>query len=117
MVGVDDSPAAQVALDWAARDTEMRKIPLTLVHAISPDVATWLDMPLPPGLARWQNDHGRRLLDEATKVIDEACRHGGPSEVRIELLASAAVPTLVDLSKDAKMVVTASRSRSRSRGK
>jgi nucleotide-binding universal stress UspA family protein len=51
VVGVDDSPAAKVAVDWAARDAELRNIPLTLVHAISPDVATWLDMPLPAGLA------------------------------------------------------------------
>lgn len=33
IVGIDDSPAAQVAVRWAARDAELRKIPLTLVHA------------------------------------------------------------------------------------
>lgn len=42
IVGIDDSPAAQVAVRWAARDAELRKIPLTLVHAVSPEVATWL---------------------------------------------------------------------------
>ncbi|KLO33489.1 universal stress protein [Mycobacterium haemophilum] len=109
VVGVDDSPAAKVALRWAARDAELRKVPLTLVHAISPEVATWSDLPLPPGLARWQQDHGRRLLDDATKVVEEACQRGGPAEVRTELLASSAVPMLVDLSKDAQMVVTGSR--------
>lgn len=36
IVGIDDSPAAQVAVRWAARDAELRKIPLTLVHAVSP---------------------------------------------------------------------------------
>lgn len=40
IVGIDDSPAAQVAVRWAARDAELRKIPLTLVHAVSPEVAT-----------------------------------------------------------------------------
>ncbi|HYB35828.1 MAG TPA: universal stress protein [Mycobacterium sp.] len=113
VVGVDDSPAAKVALYWAARDAELRNIPLTLVHAISPDVATWLDMPLPPGLARWQKDHGRRLLDNAVKVVDETCQRSGPAEVRTELLASAAVPTLIDLSKDAELVVTGSRGSSK----
>lgn len=108
VVGVDDSAAAKVAVQWAARDAELRKIPLTLVHAISPEVATWLDIPLPPGLARWQKDHGRRVLDEALKIVAEASQRGGPAAVHTEVLSSAAVPTLIDLSKDAELVVTGS---------
>jgi nucleotide-binding universal stress UspA family protein len=109
VVGVDDSPAAKVAVYWAARDAELRNIPLTLVHAISPNMTTWRDTPLPPGLARWQNDHGRRLLDDAAKFVAEACRSGGPADVRTEVLSSPAVPALVDLSEDAELVVTGSR--------
>ncbi|MBS4729325.1 universal stress protein [Mycobacterium sp. SM1] len=109
VVGVDDSPAAKVAVYWAARDAELRHLPLTLVHAVSPNLATWLDVPLPPGLARWQQDHGRRLLDDAAKVVAEACRSGGPAGVRTELLSSPAVPALLDLSKNAELVVTGSR--------
>ena len=109
VVGVDESPAAKVAVQWAARDAELRKIPLTLVHATSPEVATWPNVRLPAGLARWHRDHGRRLVDDAFKVVEEACQHGGPAEVHTEILPSAAVPTLVDLSKDAEMVVTGCR--------
>ena len=105
VVGVDESPAAKVAVQWAARDAELRKIPLTLVHATSPEVATWPNVRLPAGLARWHRDHGRRLVDDAFKVAEEATQHGGPAEVHTEILPSAAVPTLVDLSKDAEMVV------------
>ena len=105
VVGVDESPAAKVAVRWAARDAELRKIPLTLVHATSPEVATWPNVRLPAGLARWNRDHGRRLVDDAFKVAEEATQHGGPAEVHTEILPSAAVPTLVDLSKDAEMVV------------
>jgi len=105
VVGVDESPAAKVAVRWAARDAELRKIPLTLVHATSPEVATWPNVRLPAGLARWNRDHGRRLLDDAFKVAEEATQHGGPAEVHTEILPSAAVPTLVDLSKDAEMLV------------
>lgn len=47
VVGVDDSPAAKVAVYWAARDAGMRNISLTLVHAVSPNMTTWLDTPLP----------------------------------------------------------------------
>ena len=109
VVGVDESPAAKVAVRWAARDAELRKIPLTLVHATSPEVATWPNVRLPAGLARWHRDHGRRLVDDAFKVAEEATQHGGPAEVHTEILSSAAVPTLVDLSKDAEMVVTGCR--------
>jgi nucleotide-binding universal stress UspA family protein len=109
VVGVDESPAAKVAVQWAARDAELRKIPLTLVHATSPEIATWPNVRLPAGLARWHRDHGRRLVDDAFKVAEEATQHGGPAEVHTEILPSAAVPTLVDLSKDAEMVVTGCR--------
>ena len=109
VVGVDESPAAKVAVQWAARDAELRKIPLTLVHATSPEIATWPNVRLPAGLARWHQDHGRRLVDDAFKVVEEATQHGGPAEVHTEILSSAAVPTLVDLSKDAEMVVTGCR--------
>ena len=67
VVGVDESPAAKVAVQWAARDAELRKIPLTLVHATSPEIATWPNVRLPAGLARWHQDHGRRLVDDAFK--------------------------------------------------
>jgi nucleotide-binding universal stress UspA family protein len=105
VVGIDESPAAKVAVQWAAGDAELRKIPLTLVHAISPEVATGLNVRLPAGLARWQRDRGRRLVEDAFKVVEEASQHGGPAEVHTEILPSAAVPTLVELSKDAELVV------------
>ena len=108
VVGIDDSPAARAAVQWAARDAELRKIPLTLVHAVSPEVSTWLKTPLPAGVMRWQQDHGRRLIDGALTVVEEATQHGGPAGVHTEIFASGAVPTLTDLSKEAEMVVAGS---------
>jgi nucleotide-binding universal stress UspA family protein len=117
VVGVDESSAAKVAVQWATRDAELRHIPLTLVHAVSPEVATWPDVRLRAGLARWQVDHGRRLIDDAFKVVEEACQRGGPAEVHTEVLPSAAVPTLVDMSKDAELVVTGCVGNARSPGR
>ncbi len=108
VVGIDDSPAARVAVQWAARDAELRNVPLTLVHAVSPEVTTWLRTPVPAGVMRWQQDHGRRLVDEALKVVEEASQDSGPAGIHSEILASAAVPTLIDLSKEAELVVTGS---------
>ncbi len=109
VVGIDESPAAKAAVQWATRDAELRKIPVTLVHAMSPEIAAWPNVRLPAGLARWQRDRGRRLVDEAFKVVEQASQHGGPAEVHSEILASAAVPTLVDLSKEAELVVAGCR--------
>lgn len=117
IVGIDDSPAAKVAVRWAARDAELRNVPLTLVHAISPEVATWPNVRLPPGLARWQQDHGRRLVDEAFRMVEEASQLGGPAEVQTRVLPSAAVPTLTDLSKDADLLVTGCRGSGRWSGR
>lgn len=109
VVGVDESPAAKVAVRWAARDAELRKIPLTLVHAISPEIATWPEKRLPAGLARWQQDRGRRLVNESFEIVEEIPRRGGPAEVHTQVVPSAAVPALVDLSKDAELVVAGRR--------
>ncbi|WP_406815410.1 universal stress protein [Mycobacterium sp. M23085] len=109
VVGVDESPGAQVAVRWAACDAELRRIPLTLVHAISPEIATWPAMRLPAGLARWQQDRGRRLVEDAFAIAEKASRRGGPAEVHTKVLPAAAVPTLVELSKHAEMVVAGCR--------
>lgn len=109
VVGVDESPGARVAVQWAARDAERRRVPLTLVHAISPEIVTWPEMRLPAGLARWQQDRGRRLVNDAFEIVEKASRRGGPAEVHTEVLPSAAVPTLIELSKNAEMVVAGCR--------
>ena len=36
MVGVDGSPAAKYAVNWAAREAVRRKVGLTLIHAVRP---------------------------------------------------------------------------------
>ena len=108
VVGVDGSPASKVAVQWAARDAALRHVPLTLAHAISPTVATGLGTPMPPGLARWQKEQGHRVIDDAVKIVEES---GRPPQVDSELLFSGPVSGLVDLSKDAEMIVVGCRGR------
>jgi len=108
VVGVDDSPAAKAAVEWAAHDAELRSISLTLVHAVSPNLTTWQEGPLPPGLAEWQKNHGRRLLEDAVKIVEKACHHGGPTQIHTKVSPSAAVATLTDLSREAELIVVGS---------
>ena len=111
LVGVDGSPAAKYAVDWAARDAAMRNIRLTLVHAVRPIGLTLPPLPAPAAFSRWQVEQGQKILDEAVEVARRSTPEGGPAEIESELLFSPVVPTLVDLSKEAQMVVVGSRGR------
>jgi nucleotide-binding universal stress UspA family protein len=111
LVGVDGSPAAKYAVDWAARDAAMRNIRLTLVHAARPIGPTLPPLPAPMAFAQWQVWRGQSILDEAVEIARRSTPDGGPAEIETEVLFSPVVPTLVDLSKEAQMVVVGSRGR------
>ena len=111
LVGVDGSPAAKYAVDWAAREAAMRNVRLTIVHAVRP-----IGIPQPPlassvAFARWQVEQGQAFLDKAVEIARSTARDGGPTQIESELLFAPVVPTLVDLSKEAQMVVVGSRGR------
>ena len=112
VVGIDGSPASKVAVDWAARDAAMRGLTLTLVHVVGSVFAPLSRTPLPPGFGKWQQQKGRDCLAEAASVVGEATRDIGPVEVRSEMYYSATVPTLIDLSKGAELIVVGSRGHS-----
>ena len=107
LVGVDGSSAAKYAVDWAARDAAMRNVRLTLVHAVRPIGITLPPLPAPASYTRWQVEQGQKILDHGVEIARNA--DGGPAQIETELLFSPVVPTLVDLSKDAQMVVVGSR--------
>ena len=122
VVGVDGSPPSKVAVDWAARDAAMRKIPLTVVNVLYPLMVSYpptavtfpetrMPMPMPPEYVQWQKDEGRTILDDALKTVEESTKRVGPIDVSGELMTGSAVPTLVGLSKDAEMVVVGCRGR------
>jgi len=59
---------------------------------------------MPPDYLHWQEDAGRTVLQNALATAEEATK-GNPIEVTSEMVTGPAVPTLVDLSKDAALVV------------
>ena len=111
VVGVDGSPASDSAVCWAAGDAAMRNVPLTLVHMFSTYVPTFPQIPLPSGVAVWQADDGRRVLEEAVKIAEDAAQMYGKIEVSSTVKSSPPVPTLVEMSTDAEMVVVGSTGR------
>ncbi len=111
VVGVDGSPASRVAVDWAARDAAMREAPLKLVHVLNPPVVmAFPDVPMPPGFIEWQEEEGRTLLANAVRTAEEATA-GSRVEISSDMIAGPSVPSLVDLSTEAQLIVVGSRGR------
>jgi nucleotide-binding universal stress UspA family protein len=113
VVGVDGSPASKVAVDWAARAASMRNVPLALVHVIpSPTVWTSPLVPIPSEAAaqfdKTRNDMGREILRDAHAVAQAT---DGPHaiSVEVEAITGNALPTLIELSKQAEMIVVGCR--------
>jgi nucleotide-binding universal stress UspA family protein len=108
VVGVDGSPTAQAAVRWAARDAAMRDVGLTVVHVINALVPLWPKVPAPAGFGPWQETQGGEFVEAAIKVAEQSTT-GRPVQINSEVYFSATVPTLVDLSKEAQMVVVGCR--------
>ncbi len=113
VVGVDGSPSCEVALRWAAREATLRNVALTLVHIASMTAAGaptlgWPASPVAAGLRHSQEEHARTVLADAVKVVEDSLEDRRP-EINCELIFSAPVPTLVDLSKQVALVVVGCR--------
>jgi nucleotide-binding universal stress UspA family protein len=105
VVGVDGSPGSIGAVQWAARAAELRNVSLTLVHVVPPTAGAWLDSSLLPAWMHALRKEGRQVLDDAVKVAQEYCQHG-PAQIHCEMPSATCVGALVDLSKDADLIVT-----------
>ena len=112
VVGADGSPSSRVAVRWAAREAAMRHVPLTVVHvAASLEVVAstlvWPAGRVPEEVLEIQENEARRVIADAIKVVEDS----GRPEINSELFFGGPVPTLVDLSKDARLVVVGCRGR------
>jgi nucleotide-binding universal stress UspA family protein len=105
VVGVDGSAPSNTAVRWAAHEAVMRSVPLTLVHMLKEFVPTFPQLPMPSGVAVWQEDDGRQVLEQAEKIAQDAVPADRNIAITSELKASPPVPTLVELSDEAEMVV------------
>jgi len=96
VVGVDGSPASNAAVCWAARDAAMRNVPLTLVHAYNTYVPTFPQIPLSAGVALFQEEDGRQVLEQAVKIAEDAVKADQNIAIASELKSSPPVPTATD---------------------
>ena len=110
VVAVDGSAPSDTALEWAVREAASRKTPLTVVHVVRPPmVVAWPEMPPGPAYGESLEDHGRAVLDEATKRAEGLAQSLGGVTITSELHSETIMGTLIDMSKDAELIVVGCR--------
>lgn len=105
IVGVDGSPASHAAVGWAAHEAVLHQTPLTVVHVVNPVVSPWAQAPLLDEYAVWQENEGHRILGDALKVAHDIADGEQRVSIESELMFSATIPTLVNLSREATLIV------------
>ena len=111
LVGVDGSAESDAAIRWATREAILRGALITLLHVVAPVIASWPAGPMQANFARWQKECAQDVIEQARKAL---CAEVGeaPPQVRTGVLYSRyshVVPTLIDASRQARMVVAGSR--------
>lgn len=108
VVGVNGSPASRVALNWAARNAELRNLPLTVVYAapapanpLSTRRRVYAQLELP-------HQRVRCILDDAVSIVEDSTRHGGASRLLTKVAVTDPVTALTDLSRAAELIVVGS---------
>ena len=103
VVGVDGSAASDAAIHWAAHEAAMRGLPIKLINVVAP---TLLSSAMAPNdtITQGQLDQARQIIDQARRVVDEVPGEK-PADIHAEMRYASVVPTLVDASNDAQMIV------------
>ena len=109
LVGVDGSSSSAEAVRWAARGAAMRHVPLSLIHvaASSPFPASTLAWPagrVPEEVLEIRESNARNVIADAIKIAENSVEGDRP-EVHSEVCLGKPVPTLVDRSKEADLLV------------
>lgn len=115
VAAVDGSAPSDSAIRWAAHEAAMRNAPLTLLHVVAPGLPMgglgYSKVPLPMNYGDLVKDDGQRILTDARRVVDEAIAAGERLSVHTELALAPPIPALIDVTKDAQMVVLGCRGR------
>jgi nucleotide-binding universal stress UspA family protein len=105
VVGVDGSGNSNVAVQWAAREAAMRNARLTLVHAIEMPNPLWSAAEL----RELYEADARGIVDDAVADAADFTKGDDTLEVNRQIYFARPAPTLIDMSKDADLVVAGAR--------
>jgi nucleotide-binding universal stress UspA family protein len=110
VVGVDGSSSSDSAVQWAAREADLRDLTLHLVHVVTPLTApgaAWSDALMPATYARNAEERAYEIVEKARVIATAATT--APSctpQIDVEVLYGAVTATLIDLSGRSAMIVT-----------
>src|SRR5262245_11668405 len=109
-VGVDGSASSKVAVDWAGREDSLRGLPLTLIQDVPSSLTLlWPDVPVPSQLRDWNEQNGHEILRKARQVAEDPTQGRDGIEVSTHIVTGNTSATLIDLSKEAAMIVVGCR--------
>jgi nucleotide-binding universal stress UspA family protein len=108
LVSVDGSAESDAAVAWATREAVLHNLPLTLMHVVAPVMVGWPVGQLYPNMPEWQKDNAQEVLEKAGKTLTASLGGAERPETRTEMVYASVVPTLIDASKDARMMVVGS---------
>jgi nucleotide-binding universal stress UspA family protein len=114
VVGVDGSPASDAAVRWAAREAMMRVVPIKFINVVAP---TLVSSAMAPNhtITQGEEDQARQILKQARRIVEELAGEKRP-DIHTQRQYAGVVPTLVEASNDAQMVVVGSSRRAFGRG-
>lgn len=110
LVAVDGSEESDAAITWATREAALRRVQLTLLHVVAPVVVGWPVGQLYSAMPDWQKGIADSVVAYARKTASESTEGSEPPPaMRTELAYANVVSTLIDASKQARLVVVGSR--------
>jgi len=83
----------------------MRKVPLTVVHAVATPTATYPPVPYPESLVVRLEDDGKKAIMHAGKLAEDAMPADAKVAIGRELVYAAPAPALIKMSDEAEMIV------------
>ena len=115
VAGTDGSPSSLVAVRWAAREAAMRRVPLTVVHiadslSVTASTLAWPAGRVPAEVLEMQENESRNIVEEAKRAAADSTGDVR-QKIATERFFGRPIPTLVDLSKEAELVVVGCRGR------
>lgn len=110
VVAVDGSPMSRAAAEWAAREAALRHATLTIVHAeAAEEMGYWLDVPITAEYMAARDRIAEKVITDALDVVNVALTGTREIPVRTSILRGSKMPALIDMTKDADMIVVGSR--------
>jgi nucleotide-binding universal stress UspA family protein len=107
-VGIDGSSHSQLALEWAMREAVIRREPLTVIAVHEVPTSGWGGMIVYPQDSELR-ERSRKAAQEA--VDKAAAQLGGAAPSSVTVQASIGLPSaqLIEVSRDADLLVIGSR--------